>query len=170
LVIVGAVLLFRFPAQRVAWGVVILIFSVCSIIGFGGFIAGMILGIIGGALGIAWKPESERAQYGYAPGPYGTPVMPWRMCMGCGRWIPWAYNVCPLCGTSAPIAPWVPKAPDPSAPGTGPATPFGPSSVSNPYAAPPQETIRAPCPTCEGQAEWNEQQKRWFCPAESKYF
>lgn len=166
IVIVGSVLLYRFPSQRIAWGVVVLIFSISSIIGFGGFIAGLVLGTVGGALAIAWKPESERGQQAYAMGPYGMPVMPWRICMGCGRYIPWSFNVCPLCGTQVPIAPWVPKVDEPAAAG-GLA---GAYAVPPPGVAPGQETIKAPCPTCEGEAEWRAQAKRWFCPAESKYF
>ena len=172
IVTVGAVAIYRVPSQHLAWGVIILIFSVLSIIGFGGFIAGLVLGVVGGSLGISWRPYPEQAGYapGYTGGPYGMPVMPWRLCMGCGRWLPWAYNVCPLCGTQVPIAPWVPRAPDPiPAPATG-ATGDAPAAPTAPWAPPAQETIKAPCPTCEGQAEWNAVQKRWFCPAESKYF
>lgn len=39
------------------WGVLIPIFSILSLFGGGGFFIGMILGIIGGALGLAWKPK-----------------------------------------------------------------------------------------------------------------
>lgn len=171
LVIVGSVLMYRFPSQHVTWGVIVLIFSIASIIGFGGFIAGLVLGIVGGALGIAWNPQAYTASYGYATGapagPYGMPVMPWRMCMGCGRWIPWAYNVCPLCGTQTPIAAWVPQAGSAPPPTGVPGTAAG----TNPaYAAPAEATVKAPCPTCEGEAEWMTTQRRWFCAAEARYF
>ncbi len=166
LVILGSVLFYRFPSQRVAWGVVVLVFSVCSIVGFGGFIAGLVLGTVGGALAMAWKPEQERGQSEYAMGPYGMPIMPWRICMGCGRYIPWSFNVCPLCGTQVPIAPWVPKMGETPAA----ANPSGAPAPPTQYSAPAQETVKAPCPTCEGEAEWMPQPKRWFCRAESKYF
>lgn len=153
----GSVLMYLRPKEHIGWGVVVLVGSAVSIVGFGGFIMGTILGVIGGALGIAWKPETWQP---YSPGgPYGVPVMPWRMCMGCGRWIPWAYNVCPLCGHQAPVAPWTPREPYATAPAA-------PSAFSAP--APPN--ARAPCPTCTAEAEWIAAHRRWYCPNEKRYF
>lgn len=54
LVLVGAVLIFM-PGREVIGGILVLIFSILSIIIGGGFIIGLILGIIGGALGLAKK-------------------------------------------------------------------------------------------------------------------
>lgn len=54
IVIIGAILIYM-PGREVAGGVLVLIFSILSIIIGGGFIIGLILGIIGGALGIAKK-------------------------------------------------------------------------------------------------------------------
>lgn len=51
-------MIYRKPAQKTAWGVVILVFSILSIVTGGGFIIGFILGIIGGALALAWKPKA----------------------------------------------------------------------------------------------------------------
>src|SRR3989442_2932622 len=70
LVLVGAVMLWMKPQQHVMWGVVVLLFSLFSIITTGGFFIGLILGLIGGGLGIAWKPPAP-----IAPG-LGPPVMP----------------------------------------------------------------------------------------------
>jgi len=200
-VVVGSIMLVSFPSQHVAWGIVVLIFSVTSIVSFaGGFVVGLVLGILGGAMGLAWNPAtgsygSEPQPAGFA-GPYGLPMAPWRMCMGCGRWIPWAYNQCPMCGTATPVAPWVPRAwvpgstpptvavapnpwgppvaavaPNPWAPpvaGAAP-NPWAPPSASGP--PPPQpETPKAPCPTCEREAEWLPTYKRWYCRAEGRYF
>jgi hypothetical protein len=162
-VIVSAAMLYARPSQHVAWGVIILIFSITSLFGFGGFVAGMALGITGGAIGMAWgtQPSGYGGAYamplaGMYMGPYGVPVMPWRMCVGCGRWIPWAYNVCPLCGTKAEPAPAGAPAPMPAPP--TPAMPAAP------------ETIRAPCPTCRGEAEWLPAYKKWYCATETRYF
>src|SRR5256712_4391617 len=59
LVLVGAVMLYTHPDQHVTWGVIILVFSILSIFtALGGFLIGLILGIIGGALAIAWKPRA----------------------------------------------------------------------------------------------------------------
>jgi len=54
IVIVGAIMIYM-PGREVIGGILVLIFSILSIIIGGGFILGLILGIIGGALGIAKK-------------------------------------------------------------------------------------------------------------------
>jgi len=56
LVIIGAVMLSLRPAEHEAWGITILIFSVISLLGMGGFLIGAILGIIGGAFALSLKP------------------------------------------------------------------------------------------------------------------
>lgn len=164
LALAGSILMYVRPNEHIGWGVVVLVGSAVSIVGLGGFGFGMILGVLGGALGIAWKPQTWEP---YAPmGPYGVPVMPWRMCMGCGRWVPWTYNICPLCGHQAPVAPWAPRADlPPREPGyaAGATTPF----AVVPPAAP---VARAPCPTCTGEAEWIAAHQRWYCPNEKRYF
>jgi len=53
LVIIGAVMLSFRPAERMAWGIIVLVFSVISFLGMGGFLIGAILGIIGGAFALA---------------------------------------------------------------------------------------------------------------------
>ena len=74
LVLVGAVMLWMKPQQHVAWGVVVLLFSLFSIITTGGFFIGLILGLIGGILVIVWKPPAPMAP-GMAP-PMMPPSMP----------------------------------------------------------------------------------------------
>jgi len=54
IVIVGAILIYM-PGKEKVGGILVLIFSILSIIIGGGFIIGLILGIVGGALGIAKK-------------------------------------------------------------------------------------------------------------------
>lgn len=54
IVILGAFLIYM-PGKEVMGGIIVLIFSLLSIIAMGGFFIGLILGIIGGALGIAKK-------------------------------------------------------------------------------------------------------------------
>lgn len=56
LVLVGAVMLYSQHQETVAWGVIILVFSVLSLFGMGGFLAGAVLGIVGGALALGWRP------------------------------------------------------------------------------------------------------------------
>ena len=55
LVIVGAILIYM-PGKEVIGGILVLVFSIiCAFFTLGGFIIGLILGIVGGALGIAKK-------------------------------------------------------------------------------------------------------------------
>jgi Family of unknown function (DUF6114)/zinc-ribbon domain len=82
LVLVGAIMLYVHPEQHVTWGVIILVFSILSVFtSLGGFLVGLILGIIGGALGIGWKPRAVGfpgyvAGYPSGYGAYGPPPTP----------------------------------------------------------------------------------------------
>jgi len=59
LVIIGALMLNARPAEHTAWGTIILVFSIISFIGMGGFFIGAILGIAGGAVALSWRPISK---------------------------------------------------------------------------------------------------------------
>jgi hypothetical protein len=61
IVLISGVMLRGNPSQRTTWGVLILVFSVLSFFGFGGFIIGAILGSIGGILALTWKPSPAPA-------------------------------------------------------------------------------------------------------------
>src|SRR5438552_18773710 len=61
LVLVGDVKVWMKAQSHVAAGVIILLFSLFSIISGGGFIIGLILGIVRGILRIAWKPSAPMA-------------------------------------------------------------------------------------------------------------
>ncbi len=54
LILLGAFLIYS-PGKELAGGIVVLIFAVLSISTGGGFLAGLILGIVGGALGLVKK-------------------------------------------------------------------------------------------------------------------
>lgn len=57
IVIISAYMLNSKPKEHTTWGTLIVIFSVLSIFGgAAGIGVGLILGIIGGILGITWKP------------------------------------------------------------------------------------------------------------------
>ena len=73
LVLVGAVMLWMKPQSHVAAGVIILLFSLFSIMSGGGFIIGLILGIVGGILGIVWKPPAPMAPGMMQPMPPSMP-------------------------------------------------------------------------------------------------
>ncbi|MCW4031953.1 MAG: DUF6114 domain-containing protein [Candidatus Bathyarchaeota archaeon] len=57
IVIVAALMLYRNPAQKTMWGIIILVLSIVSVFIGGGFGIGLILGIIGGILALRWKPK-----------------------------------------------------------------------------------------------------------------
>ena len=55
LVLLGAIMLHIKHAHTRVWGIIIMVFSIPSVITGGGFIIGFILGIIGGALALSRK-------------------------------------------------------------------------------------------------------------------
>ena len=59
LVLLGAIMLHIKPVDKKAWGIIIVVFSIPSVITGGGFIIGFILSIIGGALALSRKPKME---------------------------------------------------------------------------------------------------------------
>jgi len=56
IVLISAILLRSRPKEYTTWGVLILVFSILSFLSMGGFLVGAILGIVGGALALSWKP------------------------------------------------------------------------------------------------------------------
>src|SRR5919109_368504 len=61
IVLVSAIMLRLMPSERQTWGILILVFSILSFFGFGGFIVGAVLGIVGAILTLRWKPLSTPA-------------------------------------------------------------------------------------------------------------
>jgi len=57
IVTMSAVLLRLKPNQRQTWGILVLVFSILGFFGFGGFIVGSVLGIVGGIMTLRWKPQ-----------------------------------------------------------------------------------------------------------------
>ena len=55
-VVASSVMVRRDPSQRSLWGALVVVFSVLSFFGAGGFVIGAILGIIGGVMILTWKP------------------------------------------------------------------------------------------------------------------
>jgi len=54
-VLIGAIMLHFKPSKKKVWGIIIVVFSLPSVVTGGGFIIGFILGIIGGALALSRK-------------------------------------------------------------------------------------------------------------------
>ena len=59
LVLLGALMLHIKPVNKKAWGIMIIVFSIPSVIMGGGFIIGFILGIIGGKLALSGKTKMQ---------------------------------------------------------------------------------------------------------------
>ena len=59
LVLIGAFLLHIKPRYKKAWGIMIIVFSIPSVIMGGGFIIGFILGIIAGKIALSGKPKMQ---------------------------------------------------------------------------------------------------------------
>ncbi len=54
-ILIGAIMLYNKPAQASTWGTLVLVFSLVSFFGMGGFFLGGILGVVGGILALTWK-------------------------------------------------------------------------------------------------------------------
>ena len=114
LMLTMTLMLYLRPELHVAWGVTILVFAAGSITsvfsGYGGLgfgVIGMVLGIIGGSIAIAWRPGMGM------PGMVG-PSGAYRVCTSCGRMAPFGYSFCPFCGTPQPaVSPPTPGPPPP---------------------------------------------------------
>jgi len=52
MVVLGGIMMYAKPHETPKWGVLVLIFSVISLFGMGGFLIGAVLGIIGGVLAV----------------------------------------------------------------------------------------------------------------------
>jgi hypothetical protein len=59
IVIVGALMLNICPAEHLTWGALILVFSIISFAGMGGFWIGALMGIAGGAIALSWRPRTN---------------------------------------------------------------------------------------------------------------
>ncbi len=55
IVIISAIKLYNTPQEATIWGSLIIIFSVVSLLGMGGFLIGFILGLVGGILSLTLK-------------------------------------------------------------------------------------------------------------------
>ncbi len=63
-VLIPSIMLFVKTPMHKIWGALILVFSIVSLAGGGGFFIGFILGLIGGILGITYKGEKAPTMMG----------------------------------------------------------------------------------------------------------
>ncbi len=74
IVIVGGVMMYTKPQQHVMWGAIVLILAIVSIpFSFAGLLIGFILALIGGILGLVFKPAPAVPAAAYAPPPMAPP-------------------------------------------------------------------------------------------------
>ncbi len=59
LVLFGAIMLNARPQENLTWGILILVFSIASFIGMGGYFIGAILGLAGGAIALSYRRPSK---------------------------------------------------------------------------------------------------------------
>lgn len=112
IILIGAFQLRSHPESAKMWGIVILILSLISFIGGGGFYLGAILGIIGGILALVWHAPPAMAmgqpQWGapppMAPPPAmgGAPPAGQRFCASCGSPNAAGTQFCAKCGAAMP--------------------------------------------------------------------
>ncbi|MDG7047195.1 MAG: hypothetical protein JRN53_06390 [Nitrososphaerota archaeon] len=55
IVVTVSALMLRKSVDYTVWGILIIVFSIFSFFGMGGFVVGAVLGIVGGALALSWK-------------------------------------------------------------------------------------------------------------------
>ncbi len=107
LVILGSVMLYNKPETHTMWGVIVLLFSIFGFASGGGFFIGSILGIIGGALGIAYKPPAPVMGMPGMAAPTGWGTQPQAPsggvahCTQCGAPLAPGATTCASCG--APV-------------------------------------------------------------------
>ena len=58
-ILASSVMLLMNKGERRTWSILILVFSVLSFVGMGGFLIGAVLGIVGGALALRWRPTTQ---------------------------------------------------------------------------------------------------------------
>ena len=117
-IVYNAFVLYSHPRQAHDRGVVIVILSVLGVVtAFGGFLIGLILGTVGGALAVEWEPHRTMyAPYGPPPPAFATVELGGSapqsglqrpraaeeqrpaVCRSCGVPLPQAATFCPDCG------------------------------------------------------------------------
>jgi Family of unknown function (DUF6114) len=98
LVIVGGVMLWVRPDQHIVWGILIIVFAIISLVFafFGGFVIGFILALIGGILGLVFKPMATMMGGGMMMPGAGTPGV--MTCPACGGVVNMQTRTCTMCG------------------------------------------------------------------------
>lgn len=76
-VLIGAILMYSADKSRVTTGsIIVLVFSIISLIIGGGFLVGFILCLVGSILGLVWKPTVSPQPIPYSPPPAYSQYVP----------------------------------------------------------------------------------------------
>ena len=59
IILVSSIMLYSRHHETTLWGTLIIVFSVLSLVGMGGFFIGFLLALIGGILALVWKPKQQ---------------------------------------------------------------------------------------------------------------
>jgi hypothetical protein len=103
IVIILAVLLYRNPEAHTGYGIAILVLSLLSIFGGGGFLLGLVLGAIAGIFAILFEPDPWESSFVPVPSTTSPRSVTFvRACTMCGVPIPAGMSSCPKCGWPAP--------------------------------------------------------------------
>lgn len=102
IVLLLAIALFRNPYSHVGYGIAILILSLLSLFGGGGFILGLILGMVGGIMAIIFSPEQDDLPPSLAPVP--DPTRGSTTCTNCHFTNLPGATVCSVCELPLPRA------------------------------------------------------------------
>ncbi len=63
MILVGAIMVYNRPARGSSWGALILVSSIVSFLGMGGFFLGAVLGVVGGVLAMTFRlPQGNLAR------------------------------------------------------------------------------------------------------------
>lgn len=84
----------RRPEHHTLLGVLIIVFSLVSLISGGGFLLGLILGLVGGIWLLVFEPDDEADHPAFGPAA--------RTCRNCGRTTTGRDPYCPSCGSPMP--------------------------------------------------------------------
>ena len=104
--LLGGVLMYVMPDRHLIWGILVLVFSILSWVGaFGGFAIGFLLGLVGGIMGIMWKPSGVAVNVNVgnvsAQGRQQAVAQMQGTCSNCGSPLPNGAKVCSACGAPA---------------------------------------------------------------------
>jgi MFS family permease len=101
LVIVLSIQLFRHPDSHKGYSIAILVVSLLSVFGGGGFILGLVLGLIGAVLGLLFSPEEPMISWeGEGRLARPAPATKRASCWSCEAPLPYGATKCPNCGVA----------------------------------------------------------------------